>query len=365
MTTVRAVEAIPYRLPMRGELHWGQHGALTRAEYVVVKVTLSDGSTGFADAPPRPTIYGETVESIRAAVKWIEPRVLGLEVGRSDPLRPPWDLALAPLAFNFAAKSALDMALADACLAARGLSLESLLGPISQAAVSYILGIGDLDTVLTEAHAAVADGVRVLKVKVGRDLQADLTIVQALRAELGDEVRLYADSNEMLQADTAADHLAKMASLGLLWVEEPLPVRELLARQALRARNVLPIIADDSAFGLDDLRRELAFDTFDILNVKPARSGFAVSAAMVELARQAGKGVMIGSQAGSGLGTRSAAIVASWSGVTHPSELSFFTRLTRDILNTRPIIQDGLLDLRQWAVATVDEAALEDMRLDS
>ncbi|MEZ4612911.1 MAG: hypothetical protein R2838_22155 [Caldilineaceae bacterium] len=42
-------------------------------------------------------------------------------------------------------------------------------------------------------------------------------------------------------------------------------------RVALRGA-VLPVIADDSCFTVLDLRRELALDTFDILNIKTART---------------------------------------------------------------------------------------------
>ncbi|MEZ4584071.1 MAG: hypothetical protein R3A10_20950 [Caldilineaceae bacterium] len=37
--------------------------------HVLVRVFLRDGSSGVAEAPPRPTIYGETVASIRAVIE--------------------------------------------------------------------------------------------------------------------------------------------------------------------------------------------------------------------------------------------------------------------------------------------------------
>lgn len=60
----------------------------------------------------------------------------------------------------------------------------------------------------------------------------------------------------------------------MAWVEEPLPVHLIRERAELKRLAVLPIIADDSTFTLRDLDRELAFDTFDFLNVKPARTGY-------------------------------------------------------------------------------------------
>ena len=63
MPTIRTIETIPYRLPMTGALRWGRDSVLSEAHHVLVQVTLSDGCVGMAEAPPRPTIYGETVES--------------------------------------------------------------------------------------------------------------------------------------------------------------------------------------------------------------------------------------------------------------------------------------------------------------
>jgi L-alanine-DL-glutamate epimerase-like enolase superfamily enzyme len=62
--TIAQIETTIFRLPMHGALRWGKHSSMEEARHVLVKVTLSDGSEGYAEAPPRPTIYGETSESI-------------------------------------------------------------------------------------------------------------------------------------------------------------------------------------------------------------------------------------------------------------------------------------------------------------
>src|SRR5690606_24585301 len=133
-------------------------------------------------------------------------------------------------------------------------------------------------------------------------------------------------------------------------------------RAALRATGTLPLIADDSAFTLADLQRELAFDTFDILNIKTARTGYTTSRHMLDLARQHGQGVMVVSQASAGLCTIRAALFAGLAGIDHPSELSFFLKLEEDII-TRPLtLADGYLDLDSLAGITVDSERLARLR---
>jgi L-alanine-DL-glutamate epimerase-like enolase superfamily enzyme len=171
-------------------------------------------------------------------------------------------------------------------------------------------------------------------------------------------VDLYADANECMAAEEAPSKLDRLAEMGLHYCEEPLPVEQIAQRAALRGGRHLPLIADDSAFTLRDLQRELAFDTFDILNIKTARTGFTESGAMLELAQAAGKGVMVGSQASTGLGTLHAAAFSMLPGIDHPCELSFWLKLREDILDRPLRLHDGHLALADIAATRLDPARL-------
>lgn len=316
---------------MKGNLSWGKTSKLTKLEHVLVKVLTNDGHVGVAEAPARPTIYGETPESIQVIVRdFLAPKFIGLNVNDDAGV---WD-ALHSVANNQCAKGALDIAIHEARAKSQGKTLfDAQCGSHEKLRVSFILGISDLDTMLKEAQSIFEEGVSVFKIKVGRDAKHDAEVVGALNHVFaGEDVLLYADANEGLAPETAAQDLERLAKLGVAYIEEPLPVRQLKARAALKAENILPIIADDSCFSLADLERELDFDTFDILNIKTARTGYSESLKMLSLAESASKGVMVGSQASAGLGTLHAALFASQSAVTHPSELSFPLKLHKDIL---------------------------------
>jgi len=131
-------------------------------------------------------------------------------------------------------------------------------------------------------------------------------------------------------------------------------------RSDLRANSPIPLIADDSTFTPDDLARELAFDTFNILNIKTPRTGYTQSMAMLKSAKSSHKGVMVGSHAGSITGTVRAAIFAGLDGVNHPSELSFFLKAEGDITTKSIDIVDGYINLDSLEDITVDEALLSE-----
>ena len=125
-------------------------------------------------------------------------------------------------------------------------------------------------------------------------------------------------------------------------------------RQALHELGVLPIVADDSCFTPADLERELAFGTFDILNVKTARNGFTDGLDMLRRAAAAGRRGMVGSQASSGLGTLHAALLSTWPEVTEPCELSFVLKLHDDLLDRPIVFEDGWLDVAALAEYELD-----------
>jgi L-Ala-D/L-Glu epimerase len=358
--TIDRIETIIFRLPLQDPLRWGKASVLEDLVHVLVRVTLSDGSGGVAEAPPRPTIYGETIQSITGVIEHeLAPRLLG----------EPLDQARLPILYermaqiknNQTARGALDIALWDALAAHQGISLAGLLGATAdQLPVSYILGIGDEESVLAEAERVVRQGVRVLKVKVGRDWAGDLRRLATLQDRLGAAVKLYVDANECMEAESAARRLARLAEMGVLYCEEPLPVELIRERADLRRGEHIPLIADDSTFSLRDLRRELALDTFDILNIKTARTGYTESAQMMDAALAADKGIMVGSQASAGLGTIRTALFAAKAGIGHPSELSFFLKVEADLLAQPLTLHDGYLHMADILNARLDSERLRE-----
>ena len=234
-TTISAIETTVFRLPMYGALHWGQHSSLSEVRHVLVRVRLSDGSSGMAEAPPRPTIYGETVQSIVSIINTeLSPRLLG---------QPAADVRaiyarMEQIKNNHAAKGGVDMALHAALAQSKGMSLAAHLGATQERIkVSYILGINNRDEMLAEAENVFQQGVRVFKVKVGRNWADDLARIAELQQIFGPALALYADANECMTPAEAPAKLEQLAEMGLLYCEEPLPVEQIQARATLRERR--------------------------------------------------------------------------------------------------------------------------------
>lgn len=350
MPTIQRITPRPFRLPLRGALRWGASSELAALEHVLLEVELSDGSLGRAEIPPRPTIYGETLASVLAALDYLRPRLLGVDAEDADRIQG----ILEGLPYNHTAKGGIDTALWEAWAASQGQALWQMLTPAhTRVKVSYILGIADQAEMLADAETVYRQGVRVFKVKVGRHLAQDLIRLEQLRNHFP-TVELYADANQTLSPETAVPFMEAWARAGLLFVEEPLPVEEVVERKKLCSQRILPIIADDSAFTARDYFRETQLKTFDILNLKPARTGITQTLQMLAMNRQLGLSAMVGSQAQSSFGAYQSALLAFQEGVDQPSELAFHLKAEGSFANF-PELHNGWLHWDELIQTRFDE----------
>ena len=144
---------------------------------------------------------------------------------------------------NHFAKAAVASALLDAQLRAEGESFRSWLAPTragalrTRVAAGVAIGITADERELRELAAAyVAAGYRRLKCKIAPG--ADVAIVAAVRAEVGDAITLAVDANGAYDL-TQSDALGALDEFGLQCIEQP------LAPDALRDHAALARAAAD------------------------------------------------------------------------------------------------------------------------
>ena len=183
--TIRSIEAIPVVVPLLQPIKWAR-GEIKDIDNVIIVVTLSDGIEGIADAPPRPTIYGETQQSITTIVRdHLAPKLTGLNAFDLTAVWAVFD----QYAGNPAAKSAIDMAIFDAQAKHLGITCAELLGGMPKALpVNRRLMLGSNKEMLAEAERMIKRyGFKAWKVKCGIDKKRDIQLLRALRKLVGDD----------------------------------------------------------------------------------------------------------------------------------------------------------------------------------
>ena len=166
------------------------------------------------------------------------------------------------------ALAALDMALWDLNAQAQGVPVVALLGGVTRARVPYYVHAADV----AAAEAALATGVRALKVGGTRDIVAR---AGAIRAAVGPDIDLMVDLHGPPWL-TTADAIAigrELEPLRLLFLEEPIAPDDLPGWKRLRDKLALPLAGGERLATLADMRPFLEQGLLDVVQPDSGRFG--------------------------------------------------------------------------------------------
>lgn len=260
----------------------------------VISVVI-DGGLGEA-APAR--FYGETVETVQVAFDILD---VGLD-GDLDPIESVMSELESVLGRNYAAKSAIDMALHDRLGKKLGVPLYRLWGldPKATPLTTFTIGIDEPEIMQQKARAAEA--YPLLKVKLGTD--RDLELIRALR-EVTDKP-IYVDANTAWTPKEAVRMIRELAPYGVELIEQPTKPDDLEGLKFVREHSALPIFADESVKRAADIPALVG--CVDGINIKLVKCGGLLEAMrIIHIARAHGLQVMIGCMIESSLGITAAA----------------------------------------------------------
>ena len=109
---------------------------------------------------------------------------------------------------------------------------------------AYVTSVGWLgypeEKVRELCRSALADGWRSFKTKVGISIESDVRRCELMREELGDDVSLMADANQVWDVNDAIALVKHLEPFDLRWIEEPTSPDDILGHAAIR-RAVAPI----------------------------------------------------------------------------------------------------------------------------
>ncbi len=277
----------------RGSSDEKKNGLLTLA---------SGGITGYGETAANKR-YGQSWESGEAAFAKVKAACEGLS---------PWEhLAWLERAEEAAGGdsqvvAALDMALWDWKGKAVGQPVWKLLGvPTGRMAqTTFSIGIDTAEVMKEKVKEAAP--YPLLKVKVG--LPTDEENVTAIRSVTKKPIRV--DANEgWATPEEALKKIAWLKTMGVDFVEQPLPAARNAEMKAVKGAAVLPLVADESVLHVKDVPSLVGL--FDGVNAKLAKCGGITRAyELAALGRALGFKLMLGCMIESSLGIAAAVAVA-------------------------------------------------------
>ncbi len=253
---IKAIEPIAVSLPMKKPVQMAGE-TVAHADNVLVRVESEDGVVGWGEAASAPTMTGETVASMMAAVELMAP---SLVTRSADDFAGATAAMDAQLFGNSGAKAAIEIALHDLVGRTTGRPLYALFGEKrrSRMPVLAVIGSEDVAADLQEAQARHAAGYRAFKIKVGlgpadADAARTVDICRALKQRGG--CLVSADANQGFSVEEALRYVRTVADCGLDFFEQPLNAHDLDGMARVAAATRVPIGADEGIHSGDDIER--------------------------------------------------------------------------------------------------------------
>ena len=250
---IRRVDAVPVALPLKKPMKMAGV-TITHAHNVVVRIEAKDGTVGWGEAASAPTMTGDTLGGLVAAVRdHLAPLLIGQDAWQGSALV---HRLKAVLVGNTGAHSAVEMALLDLAGRAAKVPLIELVSGGVRAGVApmWLLGNPTTEEDIAEAHEREAAGFHFFKLKVGvKPLAAEIEGTLALRAALGLDVPLCADANCGFTLEAARRYLEGARAAVLLFLEQPLGHADLDGFAALARNAPVPLGVDEGIHSLGDI----------------------------------------------------------------------------------------------------------------
>jgi muconate cycloisomerase len=250
---IRRVDAIPVALPLTTPVTMSGITIRT-ADNIIVRIEAADGTVGWGEAASAPTMTGDTLGGLVAAVRdHLAPLLIGqAALQRTELMR----VLKRALVGNGGAHSAVEMALLDLAGQSSGRSLIELIGKPRRTIVRPMWLLGNKSTAETvaEARAKAAEGIRFFKVKIGvKPLNDEIATTLAVREALGPKIPVCADANCGLTLAAAKRYVQATRAAKLQFVEQPLPYDDLKGLKALTRGLKTPIGIDEGIHAIADV----------------------------------------------------------------------------------------------------------------
>lgn len=241
-------------------------------EGVILQMETDKGIVGVGEASPSKHVTGETVETV---VNIIETRLKPMLIGKNPfEIEKLLDEVHSTISFNPSAKCAVDIALHDILGKYANLPLKNLLGGFKdEITTSITIGIKSIEESIAEARQLVAEGAKVLKIKIGLDPVEDVEKIKRVREAVGYAVQIRVDANQGYTFREAVNVLNSIEQYDIEFIEQPLPYWDEQGLSRLRNKVGIPIMVDESLHSIYDAIRLIKESACDMFNIKLMKAG--------------------------------------------------------------------------------------------
>ncbi|MCZ6886289.1 MAG: hypothetical protein O7E53_08010, partial [Alphaproteobacteria bacterium] len=273
-----------------------------KGRYLIIRLVTENGVEGIAESICRYAQSGDTPQQLAADItKHLEPLLLGADATDDGVYE-----AVAGSDAPIAARAIVDVALWDLKGKILGQPVWRLLGPgpAAPVPVAWIVHGNSVDEQVAEAVKAIDErGFSALKLKTWKRSMDDVDMVRAVRDAVGPDRVIWVDANGSYSAGEARAVFPHLADLGVAFLEDPIKFTDHVAMAALGRDLPIPVLGDKPCQTFEDAKALIESGAAGALSVKLRRTGVTQGLKIINLAKQAGVPVVIGTDSESRIGS--------------------------------------------------------------
>ncbi len=300
------IETIPIQVPLKPQvaIRAGRGGSHTVSPFLLVKVHTDAGLIGLGEASCTPRWSGEDQFTAAHLIStYLAPLLIGENPLEIEPLTKKFRLAFAA---NYFTKGAVEMALWDIAGKAAGKPVYELLGGKVREYVPTKWSVSGVEPAKAAeiGQWAVEQGFKAMKIKVGIEPAQDIARVQAVRQMVGPKIKIGVDANGGWTVEQAVSTVMQLRAFGINFVEQPLAPEDIAEMAGVRQKIGLPVIADESAYTLQDTKMLLRLNAADVISLYVGKAGgIGPAREIAKFAQSAGLSCTVGSNLELGIGS--------------------------------------------------------------
>ncbi len=335
---LRVPLATPYRLSF---------GPIHAFDTVLIETRDAGGHTGLGEATYLTGYTDETIDHSWTLVQRLADEYAGLEAGDIQ-TRLQTHVTAAPFtatAFN----TALEMAAGHPLLEVEHPTRAPVLG---------LLHATETADIESESQQLFAQGFTTLKVKVGFDAARDAEIVKRVQRVVNGRGSIRLDANQGYSRNDACRFAAALDPQGIELFEQPCAAGDWESACAVARVAAVPMMLDESIYGLDDIRRAAELKAARYIKLKLMKlGGLDRLATAIDTIRDCGMEPVLGNGVACEIGCWMEACIARGR-INNAGEMNGFLKPAARLLKNPLEFRNGAIVLAPGYRPQLDGAAV-------
>jgi O-succinylbenzoate synthase len=337
---IASIELFVIQMPLKSPF-LTHLGAVKDREGIIVKVTNTDGLSGFGEGVAFSTPW-YTEETVETSLHMLKDSLIPLL--QKHPINRPEEASqlFSSIRRNNMAKAALETALWDLDAKSHSEPLAKMIGGTREIIASGVVVATDsTDKALQQIEQFLEAGYQRVKVKINPN--QDYAFLAEIRRHYPD-LPLMADANS---AYTLKDinFLKALDEFNLMMIEQPLAHDDIIEHAVLQKELRTPICLDESIVSFDDARKAIEFGSCKVINIKVGRVGGLYEAKRIhDYCYERGIPVWCGGMIEYGVSRAHNIALASLPGFSIPGDISASSRFwEEDIIAPEVTVENGYI----------------------